>query len=97
MTQRVTGWLFTDATGWVKCPQCGQLPGAACKTPAGRMTGSTHVDRVVEYTLRYPGREELYKNRSSIEWMQAVKKFNAELEAQYYARLEADNVIDGAA
>lgn len=42
---KLTGSLERDARNLVPCPRCGERSGAACFTPSGLVSSSTHAAR----------------------------------------------------
>ena len=59
----ISRWANTQTTREITCPKCGALPGNACRTPKGRLTGMPHIERCLAY-MRAIGRTEFDRRHS---------------------------------
>ena len=44
-----TGWLFTDARNFARCPKCAATEGHHCRTPKGVKAKTPHTERTSVY------------------------------------------------
>jgi hypothetical protein len=62
MSRPLSGFLHTDVTNVIECPECHQPPGMSCQAHKGKKLSTPHPVRTTAYLQKFPDRIDLYRD-----------------------------------